>query len=180
MTHIRNLPSILKFGILSKSNVIEREIRHKDVADPEVQSRRSATCESVHERPLHDYVPLYFNPHNPMLSKLRSKQHKLVILEISPRKIVDCQCVVSDGNAASPRTEYYELEEGLVHVDWPLIHIGSWIGVDDGKRRMCAEFLVPDHVATQHFVAIHCKSEGILSHIDSRGIPVKVTPRLFF
>jgi hypothetical protein len=180
MTHIRNLPSILRSGILSHATITRQKIQHKDVSDLEVQHRRSTTYETVYGRPLHDYVPLYFNPHNPMLSKLRANQHELIILEISPRRIMENQCVVSDGNAASPRSDYYELEEGLMHIDWALIRKGSWYGVDDGKRRMCAEVLVPDKISAQHFITIHCYSDGFRRHISSPGIPVKVSRQLYF
>lgn len=73
MTHIKNLPSILKNqGLLAYSEIAARHTLYQDIANPSIQVRRSAT--SVPLAPqgdLHEYVPLYFAARSPMLYSVR-------------------------------------------------------------------------------------------------------------
>jgi len=55
MTHIDNLYSILKYGLLSHGNQFQKE----DISNREVNSRRSVR-DPLFRRPLHSYVPFYF------------------------------------------------------------------------------------------------------------------------
>ncbi len=66
---IANVPSILQHGILS--NKLSGQIDHHSVAMPEIQERRK-NKQIPGARPLHDYANLYFDAHNPMLSKRRA------------------------------------------------------------------------------------------------------------
>ena len=58
ITPIENLPSILKYGILSHRRV--EKLDHKSVAMADVQARRAAV-RIPGGRPLHEYANLYFN-----------------------------------------------------------------------------------------------------------------------
>lgn len=67
-THIDNLESILKHGLLSKNEKIKIGLIHRDISYEEIQERRFSTkvtcgnCGCVH-----DYVPFYFCRRSPML-----------------------------------------------------------------------------------------------------------------
>ena len=54
---------------MSRNRAIEMDLVASDIADPDVISRRAMKV--VFGKPLTDYVPLYFNPKNPMLSRRR-------------------------------------------------------------------------------------------------------------
>ncbi len=68
ITAIANVPSILKHGILSHK--LAERLPHDSVAMPEIQERRS-NKQIPGAGQLHDYANLYFDAHNPMLSKRR-------------------------------------------------------------------------------------------------------------
>ena len=83
MTHIDNLPSILKHGLLAHGNSYQKE----DISNREVNSRRSMK-DPIYRKPIHNYVPFYFSPRNAMLYYLRDIQNDIVILEIKREVIL--------------------------------------------------------------------------------------------
>src|SRR5690625_285750 len=68
ITHKDNLNNILQNGLESHNVARERHMIKVDIADNVVNDRRKRK-ELIYNRSLHDYVPLYFNPKNPMLYK---------------------------------------------------------------------------------------------------------------
>ncbi len=54
---IKNIPTVIKHGILSYNNI---DFQHESIADPDVQERRNKTIPNGKE--LHSYVNLYFDP----------------------------------------------------------------------------------------------------------------------
>src|SRR5438552_5234815 len=95
---IANVPSILEHGILSHR--LAEHMRHKSVAMAEIQERRrlkQVPC----GRPLHDYVNLYFDAHNPMLSRVRNRNALICVLAVSPEVLKKAGVIITDQNAAS-------------------------------------------------------------------------------
>ena len=83
LTHIENLPRILKHGLLSKQEMARLDLGHKSIAYEEIQDRRSS--KKVPCGPggvVHDYVPLYFCRRSSML------------LAVLTNKIADQQLLV--------------------------------------------------------------------------------------
>lgn len=181
MTHISNLHNIFECGgLLSKNEAVRRCLLRKDISDWQVQDRRAHIRDSIFRKPLHEYVPLYFNPRNPMLYKRRKMEHEICMIEVNPRRVALDGCVLTDGNAASHRSAFFLPRNGVENVDWKLIDSGSWSDQDDGRRRMCAEFLVPEKVSTDAIVALHCINDNLLRHISRYGVTAKSSPELYF
>ena len=179
MTHLSNLSSILRTRLLSHCRARSEGIGYHDISDESVQACREGV-ESVYKRPIHDYVPLYINPRNAMLSKLREIQHEICFIEIDQSIILKKPCVVADGNAASPRTEYFRPVEGLLRLDWNLLRRGSWYDDKEAKRKMCAEVLVPNEIPPTKFVSIRCYNANFLRYIKADNIPKLPSPELYF
>ena len=76
---IANVPLILKYGILSH-RLAEKHV-HDSVAMQEVQDRRKDK-QIPGARLLHEYANLYFDAHNPMLSKRRDQNDTICILHV--------------------------------------------------------------------------------------------------
>lgn len=74
-THIKNLDSIIKNGILCTNTKNAKGIQHENIASESIQARRNemdVTCGPKGK--VHDYVPFYFTSMNPMfLSVINSK-----------------------------------------------------------------------------------------------------------
>jgi hypothetical protein len=75
---IANVPSIMQHGILSHK--LAQQIAHDSVAMQEIQERRR-NKQIPGARRLHEYANLYFDAHNPMLSK-RREQNDSVFCEL--------------------------------------------------------------------------------------------------
>jgi hypothetical protein len=74
MTHVDNIPSILKYGLQAHGN----DFQKRDISNQEVNSRRSRR-EPIYGKRIHDYVPFYFSPRNPMLY-VQNNEEDIVIL----------------------------------------------------------------------------------------------------
>ncbi|KDR55776.1 DUF4433 domain-containing protein [Limnospira fusiformis CCALA 023] len=69
ITHIRNLPSILRSGgILANKRLKFQRINYVDIAHETIQNKRAQiNIPCSRGGTLHDYVPWYFAPRSPML-----------------------------------------------------------------------------------------------------------------
>lgn len=86
ITHIDNLHSILRKGILSHNRVNKLGLDCEKIWDSSVQKiRESKRVPSGNK--LHDYANLYFNPRNAMMSKLRNLNNKICIIVVDSKII---------------------------------------------------------------------------------------------
>ena len=79
ITAISNVTSILEHGILSHAHA--EQLDHHSVAMPEIQEIRADKQILGAER-LHEYANLYFDAHNPMLSKCRNQNNEICVLRV--------------------------------------------------------------------------------------------------
>jgi len=148
LTHIDNLDSIMKKGILSHSKV--QNMPHKRIDMFEIQERRRIKRVSGGEK-LHDYANLYFSARNPMLYKRKDEHKDICVLRISKEVLKISGVVVTTGNAASDYTSFNPPESGIEKLDRKLIFAKKWTDDDPivgCKKRTakCAEILVPHYV----------------------------------
>lgn len=140
MTHKNNLENILQNGLLSHT-LARAGLNQVDIADNQVNARRERR-ETIHNRSIHDYVPLYFNPKNPMLFKRRDIQDDILILAIDRNLILNQNSIFTDGNAASHGTRFFNSIAQLQQLNWRCIKGEYWNDFPDGKRIRCAEVLI--------------------------------------
>lgn len=180
MTHKDNLPGIMRHGILSHTAVRERnDVVAVDISDLAVQRHR-ALPETEYYRPIHDYVPLYINPRNPMLYRRLDRQHQIVILKISPNVLRDSQHVFCDGNAACLNTRF-SVDPEIVSSALDALNADYWNNFPDGKRRRCAEVLIYPRVSPEHIVAAVCNNTALADEISRVAkTKVEVSPSMFF
>ena len=169
MTALENLDSICKLGLFCREAVFEKNIPFQDISDAGVQQHRGD---------IHDHVPLYFNPKNPMLYRLKYKT--LVILEISPMILLEHKFFFTDGNAASEATTFYSDEqiENLSDFDWlNIFYTKNWNSREDGKRKSMAEVLIPYQIPMKYIYKIHCKSKqekDILAILEKNNLNIQI------
>lgn len=175
MTHLDNLKCILQFGILSHNRAHKKGLLAKDISDRTVNRRRVK---------IHNHVPLYFNPKNPMLYRRRNIQDELVILCVNRELLFSEKVVITDGNAASDSTNFYNSISDLKKIDWNIIRSEFWSDFADGKRIRCAETLIPDKISLTNIEQIVCSNSKtqlfVRNLIDGFDIPISVNPKLFF
>ncbi len=147
-THIENLDSIVKNGILCTNKKDELGITHLDVASETIQERRSTmkvTCDPKGK--VHDYVPCYFCSMNPMfLALVNSKnidQQMMIFFAFKIDKLLTENVVFTDAsaNTVSP-PNFYNDPIDLDKLDWKAIESKKWSNKDDDERhRRMAEVL---------------------------------------
>lgn len=180
MVHTGNVRSIAERGILSHRGVRQNGLECVDISDPGAQRWRSLP-EPVFGRPVHAYVPLYFNPRNPMLFVRRHLQHALAILCLSPAVLESAGRVLyTDGNAASRSTQF-STDSALVETVRPVLESNYWADFNDGRRMRCAEALVLDRIEPHFIQRVACNN---LAHAHALewacDLPVEIDKSLFF
>lgn len=153
-----NIPSVLKHGIVSHD--FARKLQHESVAEESVQEKREIKIINANRR-LHSYVNLYFDAHNPMLSRLRDRNEKICILAIHPEILNLPGVVVADRNAAVSVARFIEPEKMWETLDFERIYAKYWNTQEaeinpfiraENKAIKCAEVLVPDVVPTEYIL----------------------------
>ncbi len=152
ITAIANVPSILLHGILSHS--LAAQLAHDSVAMPEIQERRR-NKQIPGARPLHDYANLYFDAHNPMLSKCRNRNNDICVLRVDQGVLNLPNVIITDRNAATDMVRFWNVADGLARLDYQRLFAQYWTHPDDlydqanHKAEKCAEVLVPDRVEAE-------------------------------
>lgn len=185
ITPIENVPSILEHGILSHRRVAH--LPHTSVAMAEVQARRRDK-QIPGARPLHEYVNLYFDAHNPMLSKRRAQNDVICVLRIAPAALDIEGAIVADCNAASDYVRFYPAMDGVRALDREMIFARFWINAtdpfDEMKRKSvkCAEVLVPDKLESRFVIGAFVANAQALRafHALNTQLPVAVNSGMFF
>lgn len=156
MTHITNLPSILKCGGLQAHAAMQvNHLQHQDIANQDVQVRREKTKIPVGKGGiLHDYVPFYFAPRSPMLyylHKQQLQQEDIFYFMTSVASIEEAALdfVFTDAHAIRRLTNFYTDPIYLDQIDWQVMMSNYWHDIDEDmsrKARRQAEFLVHQEV----------------------------------
>lgn len=152
-THTDNIDSIVRNGLLSTNLKNRNGIGHHNIANPNIQERRSEMIvEAGPGGVVHDYVPFYFTSKNPMLlSLLYSKnidQQFIVFMAISIDKIMNSNVVFTDAsaNTAIP-PHFYDDPNDLDKLHWNLIDSNSVAHLQNDDRHFkMAEVLIYERV----------------------------------
>lgn len=185
ITPIANVPSIVERGILSHNRA--SNLPHRSIAMEEIQDRRENKRIPGAKR-LHDYVNLYFDAHNPMLSRRREHNNEICVLRVSPDVLDLSGVIVTDMNAAKDAVRFYEPTTGLAVLDRERLYAKFWLHQDDlieqsrHRALKCAEVLVPDRVAPDlilgAYVANHVGRSAL--HALGLSLPVTINSAMFF
>jgi len=188
ITHIDNLPSILKRGLLSHRKVVEEKVDFTRIYDEEIVANRKEK-KVPDGPPLWDFVNLYFQPRNAMLYRVRFfsglNMEDIIIFGLKRSILERNDIFVTTGNAASPYTEFFSSKEASKHIkaiqekadkEW-------WASEDGSKRELMAECLVPDNVSSEYISEIYVPNHNTLNkvrQICEEKTPVIPEPKLFF
>ncbi|HPG67351.1 MAG TPA: DUF4433 domain-containing protein [Candidatus Hydrogenedentes bacterium] len=161
-------------------------MEHVSVAMEEIQARRKDK-QIPGARRLHEYVNLYFDAHNPMLSRLRQNNDAVCVLRVHPRVLDLPEVVVADRNASSDWAHFHSVEAGLAALDSSRVFARYWTHDDPfeemrHKSEKCAEVLVPDQVDAEMVTGAYVASETALRKWQRLSIALDVIIRadMFF
>lgn len=197
MTHIKNIPHILKHGITHLSSA-KKNKNYVAIGDGSLINRRN-DIKLTNGARLGDYIPFYFGPRMPMLYVMKQgyngvapvNQAEVVYCVTSISAIQECKLdfMFTDGHAVDDFSEQYYPKD-LKHIDSILdkkaINAKYWKDEEDLdlKRRKEAEFLVYGDIpikAVQGFAVYNrAAATQIQEMADYNGQSVAVRPNYYF
>lgn len=194
MTHLDNLENILKHNLLTHNLAHNKHKKYnqEDISNEEVNEHRGKP-ESVYGKSLHDYVPLYFNPHNRMLLFLKTNRPKIydkvIILGFDKNIMLEDKIVFTNKNAAKKSVEYegdIEKLTGNSFITWSDVfnkdaatnNVGDIYSLsnkdnmyykpcknkDEGAKLM-AETLIPNEIHKDKIKFICCQNDDIKQEV---------------
>lgn len=184
MTHVANLSGILTHGLLAHDN----HYKKVDISNIDVNNRRTSP-ETVYQRPIHDYVPFYFNARNAMLYRNQKEfGGAVIVLGFNTSLIKTSGTVFANANASCKSTRFSGQAEVLNSYNWERIFSKSWYNYgqydQELKKQMMAEVLVHKQVAVSNLDVIYCNSQVMADFISANfsldGVEVSVDARQFF
>lgn len=171
ITHIKNLPAILKRGILCKNRLANERIGYENVAYDDIQEVRSRKCIPGTAHTIHDCVPLFFGARPPMLLALKRKGYlseEIIYIVVKWEIINQPTTWFTDGNARSNETVFYQGAENTDRVDFDAADAWYWGDKgDDFKRKKQAEVLKLDCIALNDIVGFIVYNVGIKAVVEN-------------
>jgi len=179
------VPSTIQHGILS--NKLSKKFPHKTIAMEEIQDRRKIK-RIPGARKLHKYANLYFDAHNPTLSKRRDQNDQICVVCINTSVLNLPGVIISDRNAAADYARFYTVKEGLAALDKDKIYAKYWTNAQnqfdywEQKSIKCAEILVPDRVESKYILGAYVANQTALKAFKKLRIQLTVSIRsdIFF
>jgi hypothetical protein len=153
-THIDNIESIIRAkGLISTNIKLQNGINHHNVANVNIQNRRSEMKVTVEPGGVvHDYVPFYFASTNKMLLGLLNKkivdQPYVVFIAVSIEKLLNENVIFTDASAnTNVPPNFYNDPNDLNELSWSLIDKTKWKDNTNVELHLrMAEVLVHNHV----------------------------------
>jgi ssDNA thymidine ADP-ribosyltransferase, DarT len=187
ITHMDNLPSIFREGILAHGLIEKLQISYTPIYDSAIVTNRKEK-QAPNGNSLWDFANFYFQPRNPMLYRvLHEKGEKqVVVLGVSPGLLSTPGAFVAVGNAANATTEILPAEKGLkaVFAIWEVINSEWWNSVDGSKRKIMAECLVAGRVMPDSIHSVFVSTHEVAEKVRKLGLPPRVSivpqPTIFF
>lgn len=194
ITHVRNLPWILKNGL---------HCRTSSVHDPEfvpignaelIEKRHYKRIECEPGGTLSDYVPFYFTPASPMMYNIatgwggitKRSNSEIVVLVTSLRKLQEQNVpfLFSDRHAYLAAARFYHDLTSLSEIPWDDLNQRNFRKDPENPEkveRYQAEALVHRHLPVCAVLGIGCHAGGAESQIKGlvaeRGLGVQVVVR---
>lgn len=187
ISHIDNLQSILKKGILSHEGIAQLDLKYTPIYNENVVSLRKDKSTPA-KLSLWDYANLYYQPRNPMMYSVAhvNRKEDLVVVSTSKKVMYEPGVFITDGNAAHAATQFYSPAEGLKVLgrQWRIVRNEWWNEEDGSKRKIMSECLVPNKVNSDHINTLYVVSPEAANRakqITGEGhISVVPEPNFFF
>jgi ssDNA thymidine ADP-ribosyltransferase, DarT len=194
MTHVENIPHILKHGI-THSESTNKNKNYKPIGDGSLISRRNSV-EILNDKTLGEYIPFYFGSRMPMLYVIQKGFNG--VSAISPEKIVYCISSVqkiidldldfkfTDGHAVNALSSFYDKQDAHKIdsiLDFAAIKAQWWNEDLDVKRRKEAEFLIAEDMPSEAIVGYVVYNETVQKQMATFGIPIEkiaIRPNFYF
>lgn len=187
ITHIDNVASILKHGIMSHRQIDETKIPFTRIYDAQIVSSRQ-NRQTPDSKSLWDYANVYLQARNPMLYRVLCEKDssEIAVIGIDRSIMATPGSFFSAGNAASYSSDivpikdsanaYKEVKNSLDN-QW-------WNDVDGSKRKIMAECLILNQIPPDFLRTIYVSNDTNADKVKRLALGYKVhvipEPQLFF
>lgn len=186
ITHIDNVPSILKYGILSHERIISDNIQYTSIYDKGIVEKRQH-IETLEGEPLWHYANLYFQPRNPMLYRVLCEKNvrEIAIISVRPEILDRLDIYIANGNAARHESEIMPAGKGLKETPQIVKDtiVEYWNEEDGSKRKIMAECLVPNMVSPDLIYCIYVANHDVKKNLVPfvlPGVSIVPDPHMYF
>lgn len=196
ITHIDNIPHILKFGLVRADSPNHAD-NYVSIGDSQVIDRRKDMV--VCGVKIGDCVPFYLGPRSPMLYVIQNGNNG--VKRRQPTEIVYCvvlladlirdniDCIFTDGHALSYLTRYFG-KECLASIDkivnYDDVYAEYWKPNEydpDIKRRKEAELLLKDDLGADYIRGFVVYDNTAKTKLMNQGVPenkIAVRPKFYY
>ena len=195
MTHISNIPHILKYGIV-RADSPNRNINYINIGDPRIIEIRKDL--DYLGKKLSNFIPFYFGYRSPMLYVIQNGYNNLpqvnpediiyIVIRLEDLIIDSVDCVFTDGHALNEFTRFYpkdkltEINNIISPAD---IFADQWSSPNDPdlKRRKEAELLVEKDLHPKYIHAFAVYNENAKRKLVDLNISserIFVLPRYYY
>jgi hypothetical protein len=188
ITHINNVPSILKHGIYCHERIETEHIDFTRIYDEGIVANRH-DIQVSDGRSLWKFANFFFQPRNPMLYRVLSEKSskEIAIISVQPKILDRLDIYITTGNAAHSLSDILPAGDGRKVIPQILkdtLKVEWWNEADGSKRKIMAECLVPDMLPPDLIQAIyvsgHETKEKLEPLIPGFNVPVIPEPHMFF
>jgi ssDNA thymidine ADP-ribosyltransferase DarT-like protein len=186
---IKNIVSVMKYGLLSNTEIASQNLQHASVALQDVQDKRDGVT-VPNGLALHDYANLYFDPRNPMMylrCAVNRLQESLCVLVIDEEVMHLPNVVLTDRNASCDFVQFLDPSQ-IDKIDFDKVYASDWRHPNNPsayyvhRKIKCAEVLVPKCIPSQYIKFAHVVNDMTKAALQKKGfmLDIEVTPDMFF
>ena len=162
LTELKNLESIIRFGLIPRKVLLENTVTFEDIANPEIIVKRERLG-------LDEYIPFHFHPYTAFdlavkkqhandemmyicISRKLARKNNFKVLQKHPLSLEDYQL--------------YDYEEGFKRIDWDTM---AKIGLtdSDSKQTKMAECLSAKVILVDCFLCFYVPSEQLKEFVEN-------------
>lgn len=208
MTHIKNIPHILKNGITHKNalNSNQDYITIGDLSLIETRNNKQVTIDNgalynvnLPSIILGNFTPFYFGVKMPMLYVIQNggnfvekatQATEIIYLACSLKAIInaDLNCYFTDGHATDGLTSFYDkskIDNLSEIIDWNSVKAPYWGGQENLniKRKKQAEFLLQGDLSSTAIIGFGCSDNLAKQQLVNLGIDelkIKIIPDAYY
>lgn len=188
ITHVDNIPSILKKGIFCHGLIHDQGVKYTPIYNKEIVSRRKS-IKVPDGRSLWNFANLYFRARNPMMYKVICDKppSDIAVIGVGKNILDRSDILLTTGNAAHSQSEVLPVSQKakILPIIAKEIDREYWNEADGSKRKIMAECLVPDVVPPEYIKSVYFadyrtmyKVRGALK--NSSHISFIYEPTMFF
>lgn len=186
ITHLNNMPSIFKHGLLSRSQLRQNSnLNFVDIADQEILAKRENYGD-----PLSQYVLFHFYPKNPFDFAVCHENHSENMVLITIRRSL---CISRNSFFIIPshpldiyQPEIYPYEKGITKIRWDILDEESARDYDNAEiRKACmAECITSNTVPVKDFAYLYVYDKKAKEKLQNCSnytptVDIQVNPFMF-